>query len=595
MSLLLNCQGLAKSFGALNLFENVSITISADDRLGLIGPNGSGKSTLLKIMAGLETSDEGSRVLRKLTKLGYVPQDSTFPENVTVREVLTAAAPQDDELEARVNTMIGVAGFPDPDLAATRLSGGWRKRLSLAEAIIAQPDILLLDEPTNHLDLAGILWLEDLLANARFAVVVVSHDRYFLENVATSMAELSRQYPNGIFRAKGTYSRFLEKRGEFLISQQKLEESLATKLRREVEWLRRGAKARTTKSKARIDQAHRLMDDLDQVSSRNRTSTAAIDFTASYRQTKKLIETESVTYRIGERTVFQDVNLKLSPGTRLGVVGANGSGKTTFLRLLLGEREPTSGSIFRAENVKMVYFDQHREQLDLDKPLKRALAEHGDSVIYNGRALHVAGWAKRFLFRSEQLEVALSRLSGGERARVLIARLMLQPADVLLLDEPTNDLDIPTLEVLEESLLEFPGALVLVTHDRFLLDRVATVVLGIEADGTATLYADYAQWQQAQQERQPTKTAKPAKEPAPVTASPSKKKLSYLEAREWESIESRIASAEATLEEMKELMHAPEVVTDAKRLHEVYEEMLKAQADVDALYERWAELEAKQA
>jgi ATP-binding cassette subfamily F protein uup len=407
------------------------------------------------------------------------------------------------------------------------------------------------------------------------------------------MAELSRQYPNGLFRAEGTYSQFLERRADFLTSQQKLEESLATKLRREVEWLRRGAKARTTKSKARIDQANRLMGEVDEVSTRNRTSSVQINFSASNRQTKKLLETHDLTYSIPTRTLLQSLNLQLSPGTRLGLVGPNGSGKTTLLRLLMGELAPQSGSIFRADNLRMVYFDQHREQLDLNQPLKRALAEHGDSVIYNGRVVHVAGWAKRFLFRIEQLEVQLSRLSGGERARVLVARLMLQEADILLLDEPTNDLDIPTLEVLEESLLEFPGALVLVTHDRFLLDRVSTSVLGIDTDGTATLYADYSQWQQAQAAKpKPSSAAKPAKEP-PAQPPAARKKLSYLESREWDTMEDRIATAEAHLEDQRVLLQAPEVVSDGARLHEVYEEMLRAQAEVDKLYERWAELEAK--
>ena len=593
MSLLLNCQALSKSFGALPLFEDVSLTISATDRLGLIGPNGSGKSTLLRIMAGLETPDSGTLALRKLTRLGYVPQDSIFPEGVTIRQLLSRAAPQDEELDARLNTTLGLAGFTHPDAQASQLSGGWRKRLAIAEALIAQPDILLLDEPTNHLDLAGILWLEELLAAQSFAVVTVSHDRYFLENVANSMAELSRQYPNGLFRAEGTYSQFLERRADFLTSQQKLEESLATKLRREVEWLRRGAKARTTKSKARIDQANRLMGEVDEVSARNRTSSVQINFSASNRQTKKLLETHDLTYSIPTRTLLQSLNLQLSPGTRLGLVGPNGSGKTTLLRLLMGELAPQTGSIFRADNLRMVYFDQHREQLDLNQPLKRALAEHGDSVIYNGRVVHVAGWAKRFLFRIEQLEVQLSRLSGGERARVLVARLMLQEADILLLDEPTNDLDIPTLEVLEESLLEFPGALVLVTHDRFLLDRVSTSVLGIETDGTATLYADYSQWQQAQAAKpKPSLAAKPAKEP-PAQQPAARKKLSYLESREWDTMEDRIATAEAHLEDQRVLLQAPEVVSDGARLHEVYEEMLRAQAVVDKLYERWAELEAK--
>ncbi|MEZ5353587.1 MAG: ABC-F family ATP-binding cassette domain-containing protein [Bryobacteraceae bacterium] len=594
MALLVNCRGVAKSFGAAPLFENVSLTVAEGDRLGLIGPNGSGKTTLLKILAGTEEPDTGERSVRKMVKLGYVPQDSVFAPGRTVRQVLEDASGDHEELEARLNTTLGAAGLTNYwNTDASTLSGGWRKRVAVAEALIGHPDVLLLDEPTNHLDLAGILWLEKLLADSAFACVVVSHDRYFLENVTTSMAELSRQYPDGIFRSDGAYSQFLEKRAAFLEAQQKLQTSLGIQVRREVEWLRRGAKARTSKSKARIDGAYRLMQELDDVSTRNKTGTATIDFAASERKTKKLIEAKNVRCDLGGRTLFTGLNVTLSPGVRLGVVGANGSGKTTLLRLLLGELEPTEGSVFRADNVQMVYFDQNRDQLDYGVPLREALAEHGDSVVYRGNVQHVAGWAKRFLFREEQLGVQVGRLSGGERARVLIARLMLREADVLLLDEPTNDLDIATLEVLEESLLDFPGALVLVTHDRYLLDRVSTTVAGIDGDGGVTLYADYAQWEQDMGSRR-----KPRAEKAPAAGkaepAPAKKKLSYMEAREWEQIEARILEAEELLEAKRAEMQAPDVVSDGPRLQAVYAEMEQAQADVDGLYARWAELEAKQ-
>jgi ATP-binding cassette subfamily F protein uup len=596
MSLILNCRGLRKSFGARTLFENVSLTISEGDRLGLIGPNGSGKSTLLKILAGAETADAGERSLRKGARLAYVPQDSVFPPGSTVEDILTAASKHDDEFDARLNTTLGIANL-DRHAEAARLSGGWRKRLAIAEALIQTPDILLLDEPTNHLDVAGILWLEKLLASARFACVVVSHDRYFLENVTTSMAELNRVYPEGLFRTTGPYSAFLEKRADFEAAQAKLEESLQNKVRREVEWLRRGAKARTTKSKARIDEANRLIGDLADVSDRRKSGVARIDFSASDRQTKKLIEVTGVACELGGRTLFSGLDLKLSPGMRLGLLGGNGTGKTSLLRLLLGELEPAAGEIFRADNLRMVYFDQNRDQLDLDVPLRRALAPHGDSVIYRERVQHVAGWAKRFLFREEQLDVMTRNLSGGERARVLIARLMLREADVLFLDEPTNDLDISTLEVLEESLLDFSGAMVLVTHDRYLMDRVATAILSFEPDNTLMLYADYAQWEQAQRLPAPKEAAsKPsAARRAAESAAAPKKKLSYLEAREWEQMEAKILAAESTLEERRHLIQAPDIVSDGPRLQRAYEDMQAAQAQVEQLYARWAELEAKQA
>ncbi len=597
MSLILNCRGLRKSFGSQTLFDNVSLTISEGDRFGLIGPNGSGKSTLMKIMAGIEPSDAGDRSLRKAARLCYVPQESVFPPGSSVRQVLSAACAHDEEFDARLNTTLGAAGFTeggiDPDFEAAQLSGGWRKRLAIGEALIQAPDILLLDEPTNHLDVAGILWLEKLLTNSRFASVLVSHDRYFLENVATSMAELNRLYPDGLFRTNGSYTVFLEKRADFQASQAKLEVSLQTKVRREIEWLRRGAKARTSKSKARIDEAHRLIGDLADVSDRRKSGIARIEFAASDRQTKRLLEATGAACRVGGRTLFSGLDLKLSPGVRIGLLGGNGAGKTSLLRLFLGEIEPGAGEIFRADNLRMVYFDQNRDQLDLDVPLRRALAPHGDSVIYRDRVQHVAGWAKLFLFREDQLDLVTRSLSGGERARVLIARLMLREADVLLLDEPTNDLDIATLEVLEESLRDFQGAMLLVTHDRYLLDRVATSILAFEPNGVLTLYADYAQWEQAQR--------KPAKKPSEAgtarsnmeAAASVKRKLSYLEAREWERIEEKILVIEAVLEQRKVSLQAPEIVSDAARLHQAYNDLQALQAEVEHLYARWAELEAK--
>ena len=598
MAVLLVATSLTQSFGAGPLFENVSFAVQDGDRLGLVGPNGSGKSTLLRILAGHIAPGGGQVSPRKGARLGYVPQDAVFPPGITVRRVLEDALAgepgEDEEKTARIASTLGKAGFASAEVQAAELSGGWKKRLAIARELARAPDLLLLDEPTNHLDFEGILWLEKLLGGAQFAVIVVSHDRYFLENVALQMAELNPMYPEGIFLAPGPYSRFLEKKEEYLESQARRQEALETRVRREIEWLHRGAKARTTKAKARIDEADRLIGELADVAGRARTASARIDFTASGRRAKKLIEVQGLEKSLGGRRLFSDLNLTLSPGMRLGLLGLNGSGKTTLLRLLNGEIQPGAGVIERAANLQVVYFDQHREQLDLDLTLRRALCPHGDSVIFRGRPIHVAGWAKRFLFRQEQLEMPVGRLSGGERARVLIARLMLQPADVLLLDEPTNDLDIPTLEVLEESLSGFPGALVLVTHDRFLLDRLSTVVLGLDGQGGAGIFADYWQWEQERLSRKP-QPARPAARPEPPRSQPApdRKRLSYMEGREYEQMEARILAAEEEVEKWKAALHAPDVVSDGRRLREAYEKMEVAQQAVDALYARWAELEAR--
>jgi ATP-binding cassette subfamily F protein uup len=490
---------------------------------------------------------------------------------------------------------LGRAGFQDFDVAAKSLSGGWRKRLAIAEALAQRPDVLLLDEPTNHLDLEGIEWLEELLQDGSFACVVVSHDRYFLENVATATVELSRAYPGGFLRTPGNYSSFLEKKEEFLLAQEKHQESLENRLRNEIEWLRRGPKARATKAKARINTANQMISELADLNARTRTANAQIDFSATGRKTKRLIELEGVGYQIGGRTLFAGIDFTLTAGKRVGLVGPNGSGKTTLLRILRDEMPPTEGQIRKANFLRIVYFDQNRV-LDPDVTLRRALAPDSDSVVYQDRVIHVASWAARFLFSSEQLNQPVGRLSGGERARVLIAQLMLQPADVLLLDEPTNDLDIPTLEILEESLLEYAGALVLVTHDRYMLDRVSTVVLGLDGSGGAESFADYSQWEvwQGNRKQSPRAAVKVSSaKPASAAEMPAKKKLSYLEAREFSTIEERLAQAEQALQEKRAAAENPDIASDAGQLLHAHSELEQAQKAVDQLYSRWAELEEK--
>ena len=599
MALLLNTQALAKSYGPSFLFRNVSLSIHQGDRVGLIGPNGSGKSTLLEILASRREPDTGEVALRKGTRLAYLAQESHFAPGLTVREVihraLAAANVPESDWPARDAETLGRTGFEDFEVEAASLSGGWRKRLAIAEVLVQRPAIVLFDEPTNHLDLSGIEWLEKLLVNAPFASVIVSHDRYFLENVPTVMAELNRAYPDGLLYVAGNYSTFLEKKSEFLHAQAKRQDALENRVTTELEWLRRGPKARATKAKARIDNANELIGELADIKSRARTTNTDFDFVATDRKTKRLIHLENVTYGYDGRTLIDGLTFTLTAGTRVGLVGANGSGKTTLLRLLRDEFPPLKGTIERADNLRIVYFDQNR-QLDPDLTLRRALAPDSDSVIYRERVIHVAAWADRFLFTGEQLNQPVRRLSGGERARVLIANLMLEPADVLLLDEPTNDLDIPTLEILEESLLDFPGALVLVTHDRYLLDRVSTVVLGLSGQGATERFADYSQWDSWQQQR---KQAKPKSAPAELrpqsSSTSSKKKPSYLDAREYETIEQRVAEADAALDEKRAALQDPALTNDGRLLEQAYAELEAAQDVLDALYARWAELEQKMA
>ena len=601
---IISAQGLSKRYGVAPLFKNISFTVSEGDRIGVIGPNGSGKSTLLEMLIGRVKPDSGDVAVRKGTRLSYVAQISEYAPGVTVRSVIESAleragTPQSERV-ARLPETLGRAGFLDLEHEAAALSGGWRKRLAIAEALVQGPDILLLDEPTNHLDLAGIQWLESILRNAAFACVVVSHDRYFLENVANEMVELNRAYEDGALRVNGNYSAFLEAKEEYLHAQKKRQESLENRVHTELEWLRRGPKARTTKSKDRIDKAHEMIGELAEMNARIRTSSADIDFSATNRKTKQLITLDEISFGIGSRTLFREMSFSVTSGMRVGLVGPNGSGKTTLLRLLRGDIKPESGTARRAEGLRIVYFDQIR-QLDPDITLRRALAPDSDAVIYQERVIHVAAWAERFLFSSENLNQRVGRLSGGERARVLIAQLMLQPADVLLLDEPTNDLDIPTLEILEESLLEYPGALVLVTHDRFMLDRVSTVVVGLDGFGAAERFADYSQWeswQRAQLSMAASKSANGDRKARPAgdesARAAAKKKLSYTEAREYSTMEGRIHEAEQLLQAKRTALEDPVITSDRISLQNACTEMDEAQKCVDTLYARWAELEKKQ-
>jgi ABC transport system ATP-binding/permease protein len=600
--LLLSCRQLTKAFGAAPLFEDLSFGIFEGDHIGLVGPNGSGKSTLLKILAGLESPSAGTRVTRKRLRIGYVPQDPSFAPGATVASVLDEATHdlglEAHEAEARIAVAMGKAGFSRHAQAAATLSGGWKKRLIIAREIAREPELLLLDEPTNHLDLEGILWLEELLQREPEAFLAVSHDRYFLEAAAGRVLELNRAFTSGLLDVKGRYSRYLEEKDERLAGQAAYQDSLRNRVRGELQWLARKAKARTRKSQARIDEAHRLQSELADLDTRARSAAAGIDFAGTERKTKRLLTARGLTKRFGAQTVVRELDLLLSPGVRLGLLGANGSGKTTLLRLLAGLDVPDAGTIERAPGLGVVMFDQHRSQLDPDTSLRRTLAPSGDSMVRQGREIHVAGWAKRFLFRPEQLDTSVGRLSGGEQARVLIAKLMLEPADLLLLDEPTNDLDIPTLEVLEESLLEFPGALVLVTHDRYLLDRVSTRLLALDGAGGARSYADYAQWELGRREAAAITALevaaahpKRAAEPAPPVEKP--RRLGYLEQREWERMESRILDAERTLDACEKAAADPAVATDHEALSERIEALAAARAAVDLLYARWAELEAK--
>lgn len=593
MSLLLSCQSLSKAFATRLLFKSLSLSIFSGDRVGLIGPNGSGKSTLLKILSGIERADSGILSPKRGLRIGYVPQSCEFPD-VEPKKILMEALKEelpDYEKEQRAEFWLSKLGFKGTETSAALLSGGWKKRLGIAKELISSPDLLLLDEPTNHLDLEGILWLEKFLSREAPTYLLVSHDRYFLQNAVSRIIEIDPVYPEGLLAIDGPYSFFLEKKEGFLAGQLERERSLASIARRETDWLRRSPKARTTKSQSRVDAAHELLEDLAQVQARNRQKRAEIDFVASERETRKLLVAKNLCKELGGRPLFRQLDFTLSPGTRIGLIGPNGSGKTTLLRLLAGEIPPDQGTLKTADALKIVYFDQHRTQLPNEISLRQALAPNGDYIHFRGQQIHVNGWCKRFLFSPDLLDMPIGKLSGGERARIAIAHLMLQPADLLLLDEPTNDLDIPTLETLEESLLDFPGAVVLITHDRCMLDRICNSFLALDNPEKSTLYADFSQWEASLKTH--AAQAK-AKEKSDTSPKPLKTKLTYAEKKEYEQIEAKISKLEEEVKELNHLLEEPEVAENPQRLSEVCSTIGLTENQIEQLYLRWEELDKKQ-
>lgn len=601
MSPLINCHQISKTFGSNVLFERLSVSIFKGDRIGIIGPNGAGKSTFLKILAGLETADSGTLSFKQNLKVGYVPQDAVFaPGTVleTLKQPLLHSNLPEYERDSLISKTLSKLGFNNPQQLVQELSGGWKKRLSIGLQLILSPDVLMLDEPTNHLDLEGILWLETFLTRENLTFLLISHDRFFLENTTSKILEINRSFPDGLFLVEGPYSIFLERKDQFLTGQQQYERTLANKARDEIAWLKKSPKARTTKAQSRVQQTHRLVDELAEVKNRNKVSFSQIDFAASERQTRKLLTTKNLTKAMGNKTLFKKIDFTLSPGTRLGIIGLNGSGKSTLLKILAGELAPDAGTIKYADGLKIAYFDQHREELPQHLPLRNALAPDGEYVIYRGQSIHVNSWCKRFQFSQERLDLPLQRLSGGEKARVMIARLMLKPADILLLDEPTNDLDISTLEILEDSLLQFPGAVVLITHDRYLLDRVSTVLIGLGSAEEPTFFADYSQWEAYDQEikklENANKNLKKEVKAIEKTAS-TPKKLTYGEELELKAIPDKMTRIEKQLEELHAQTENAAAMLNPNHLAETCEALQKAQEDLEQLYARWEELENKAA
>jgi ATP-binding cassette subfamily F protein uup len=604
MGTLLTVTGLTKAFGSHPLFEGITCSVDPGDRIGLIGPNGAGKSTLLSILAGEMPPDEGTRSAQRGLRIGYLSQMPAFREGATIRESVLEGASgahageEDweagfaaDEFIARLSL---VTEGRTPDTPVSTLSGGWKKRVALARELVRRPDLLLLDEPTNHLDVDAILWLEELLARAPYATVTVTHDRLFLQRVANRILELDRRNANGLLDVRGDYATYLRVKEERLATDAQRELSLRNQLRRETEWLLRGAKARSTKQQARIQRAGALETEVGTLAERNRSQSVRLDFQASERNPKRLIEAKGIGKAYGKNVLFSNLDLLVTPHSRIGLLGPNGCGKSTLIRTLLGTETPDTGTIFRTENLQPVVFEQGRDSLDPDATLAKTICPEGDHVEYRGTLVHIRSYLDRFLFKEEQRDMKVSRLSGGEQSRLLLARLMLRKTNLLVLDEPTNDLDLPTLQVLEDCLADFPGAVILVTHDRYFLDRVTNRILAFGRDekghGTLTALAGLDQWEAWAAGRKGAGPARAAGRPAPKDAA-RKRRLGFREQRELDGIEARVQEAEAARNELREESEHPDHASDAPRLVAILAALEEKQAEIDRLYARWEELE----
>jgi ABC transport system ATP-binding/permease protein len=591
VSILIAAKKVSKGFSVRPLFEDLTFVVESGERIGLIGPNGAGKSTLLKILAGTMEPDSGELALPKGLRRGYLPQTPQLPLEDTVSEYVTG------DMAGEVLSRLELTDYLHVPIET--LSGGWRKRVALAKELANDPEVLLLDEPTNHLDIESIAWLEGFIARSKFATVTITHDRLFLQRVANRILDLDRKNPGGLLSVNGDYATFLEKKEQGLQAQLKQEAVLKNTLRRETEWLRQGAKARTTKQQARINAAGELAQRVSEIEYRNQSKSARLDFQSTEKNPKRLIEAKQISKAYGAKRLFQNLDVFLGPGSRVGLLGTNGCGKSTLIRALLGEESVDSGSVYRSEQVRVAYFEQNRETLDPKQTLRKTLCLAGDYVDYRGKQVHIHGYLDRFLFRKEQVDMMVGKLSGGEQSRILIARLMLKTANVLVLDEPTNDLDVDTLNVLQECLEEFDGAVLLVTHDRYFLDQVAGEILAFptfeEDAGKVLSFAGLHQWEQWQKQRAKSISERRSSPGAIESAKPGpekRKKLSFKETQELSGMEKRIFECEEKLSRFQEEANSPAVQSNASRLSELFQLQAQTQDEIDRLYARWAELDS---
>nr|MCU0701526.1 ABC-F family ATP-binding cassette domain-containing protein [Myxococcaceae bacterium] len=620
------------TFGSRTLFDRVEFVIEAQERVGLVGLNGTGKSTLMKVLAGVLKADSGVLQIQRGARVEWLPQEPSFPDGATVAsELEVAQAPLkaaldehtalsallsrgegDDATLTRLSQLsesierhggwdtsfharklLDRLGVKDWERPIAELSGGLKKRVAIARALLAQPDLLMLDEPTNHLDADTVSWLEDELDGFGGALLLVTHDRYFLDGLVDRIVEVNAPgtADTGLVSYPGNYEAYLEQKMVSLENASVAEHKRQRWIAQEVAWLRKGVEARRTKSKARIERARKLLTERGFV----RPKVPDLQVAEAPRLSQTVIEAKKVGKRYGERTIFSGVDLIVQPGERIGIVGANGVGKTTLLRTLLGELTPDSGTVTIGPRTKVAYYDQQRTQLDDEATVAEAVWSD-DWVMLGQQKVRLSDYLDDLGFPVPAQKQRVKALSGGERNRLLLARVFLEGANVLVLDEPTNDLDLQTLNVLERLLRQFEGVVLLVTHDRYFLDKIASSILALEGDGKVTRYE--GNWTLYRKLRgAPAQTASPAKAPkaeiAPPPAPPKKGgRLSYKDQRELDGMEAAIEAAETAKATLERRLAEPAVLTNASEVARLSTELDAASQAVERLYARWQELQS---
>ena len=619
--MLVRLDDVSLAFGSRPLLDHVGLLVDAGERVCVVGRNGEGKSSLLRLVARAQPPDDGEVWVRPGARVAFLVQDVDAVDDARVADVVAGGLPPDAgehwETAHRVDTVISRLGL-DAEARFAALSGGWRRRVLLGRALVAEPDVLLLDEPTNHLDIEAIEWLESVMLQFRGALLFVSHDRAFVNRLATRVVELDR---GRLSSWPGNYDAFEQKKALQLENEAKENALFDKRLAQEEVWIRKGIEARRTRNEGRVRALIEMRRERRE--RRERIGQADMGLQEARASGKLVFEAEGASVAFGARTVIRDFSVRIARGDRIGIVGPNGAGKSTLIKLILGELEPAAGRVSRGSRLEVAYYDQQREQLDLGKSVSDNVGDGREFVTIGGENRHVSGYLRDFLFRPDQLKTPASALSGGERNRLLLARLFTRPANLLVLDEPTNDLDIDTLQLLEELVANFAGTLLLVSHDRAFLDHVVTSLLVLEGDGRVQEFvggwSDWAQYRDARAAQSAASrgaggggkpgasagarsreageaggSASPGTGAAAGAGAATKpRKLSYKDQREFDALPAKIETLEAEKATLESTAGDPGFYAGPQDAVRATLERLSAiGGEIDAAYERWAELEA---